>query len=220
MWDENPFESIICVKSECICFMKNFDLQFLSNEIKLLAGVDEVGRGPLAGPVVAAAVVFDNGINITGINDSKKLTEKRREELNEIIKTKALSFGFGIIEHYEIDEINILQATLKAMKIAVENLKIKPDIILIDGNKSFNTETKTKTIIKGDSKSFSIAAASILAKVKRDTMMKKEAEKYPLYFWEKNKGYGTKQHIEAIKKYGATPLHRKSFLKKILNIKE
>ncbi len=196
--------------------MKNFDLQFISNNINLLAGVDEVGRGPLAGPVVAAAVVFENGTNITGINDSKKLTEKRREELNEIIKTKALSFGFGIIEHYEIDEINILQATLKAMKIAVENLKIKPDIILIDGNKSFNTKTETKTIIKGDSKSFSIAAASILAKVKRDSMMKKEAEKYPQYYWEKNKGYGTKQHIEAIKKYGITPLHRKTFLNKIL----
>ena len=196
--------------------MKNFDLQFISGYTKLLAGVDEAGRGPLAGPVVAAAVIFDNSTIIDGINDSKKLTEKKREELNGIILQKALAFGFGIIEQNEIDEINILQATLKAMKVAVEKLKIKPDIILIDGNKSFNSSVETKTIIKGDSKSFSIAAASILAKVKRDNLMKKYAADFPQYHWEKNKGYGTKQHIEAIKKFGSSPLHRKTFLTKIL----
>ena len=196
--------------------MKNFDLQFISGSTKLIAGVDEVGRGPLAGPVVAAAVIFDNSTIIDGINDSKKLTEKKREYLNKIIMEKALSFGFGIIEHSKIDEINILQATLKAMKIAVGKLKIKPDIILIDGNKSFDSNIATKTIIKGDSKSFSIAAASILAKVKRDNLMKKYAMDFPQYFWEKNKGYGTKQHIEAIKQFGSSPLHRKTFLRKIL----
>jgi ribonuclease HII len=197
--------------------MKNFDLKYLSENIKLLAGVDEVGRGPLAGPVVAAAVIFDSATIIEGINDSKKLTENKREELNKIIQTKALSFGFGIIEHTEIDEINILQATLKAMKQAIDNLEVRPDVILIDGNKSFDSDIVTKTIVKGDSKSFSIAAASILAKVKRDNMMRKFANNYPQYYWEKNKGYGTKQHVEAIKKYGATPLHRKTFLRKIIS---
>jgi len=197
--------------------MKNFDLKYLSENIKLLAGVDEVGRGPLAGPVVAAAVIFDSATIIEGINDSKKLTENKREELNKIIQTKALSFGFGIIEHTEIDEINILQATLKAMKQAIDNLEVRPDVILIDGNKSFDSDIETKTIVKGDSKSFSIAAASILAKVKRDNMMRKFANNYPQYYWEKNKGYGTKQHVEAIKKYGATPLHRKTFLRKIIS---
>jgi ribonuclease HII len=197
--------------------MKNFDLKYLSENIKLLAGVDEVGRGPLAGPVVAAAVIFDSATIIEGINDSKKLTENKREELNKIIQTKALSFGFGIIEHTEIDEINILQATLKAMKQAIDNLEVRPDVILIDGNKSFDSDIVIKTIVKGDSKSFSIAAASILAKVKRDNMMRKFANNYPQYYWEKNKGYGTKQHVEAIKKYGATPLHRKTFLRKIIS---
>jgi len=196
--------------------MKKFDLQFISDNIKFLAGVDEVGRGPLAGPVVAAAVIFNSQTEIEGINDSKKLTGTKREELYKIITDKALSFGFGLVEHTEIDEINILQATLKAMKQAVENLTLKPDIILIDGNKSFQSGITTKTIVKGDSKSFSIAAASILAKVKRDNMMKEYAKKYPQYFWEKNKGYGTKQHINAIKQFGATSLHRKTFLGRIL----
>jgi len=197
--------------------MKKFDLKYLSKEITILAGVDEVGRGPLAGPVVAAAVIFDNETIIEGINDSKKLSEKERERLSKIIKEKCLAYSFGVIDQNEIDEINILQATLKAMKQAVESLSVTPQIILIDGNKSFVTNTAVETIVKGDSKSFSIAAASILAKVKRDSMMKKAALEYPEYFWEKNKGYGTKQHIEAIKKYGTTPLHRQTFLRKILS---
>lgn len=197
--------------------MKKFDLKYLSKDITILAGVDEVGRGPLAGPVVAAAVIFDYETIIEGVNDSKQLSEKERERLSEIIKEKCLTYSFGVIDQNEIDEINILQATLKAMKQAVESLSITPQIILIDGNKSFVTNTAVETIVKGDSKSFSIAAASILAKVKRDSMMKKATLEYPEYFWEKNKGYGTKQHIEAIKKYGTTPLHRKTFLRKILS---
>ncbi|MCP5063179.1 MAG: ribonuclease HII [Ignavibacteriae bacterium] len=197
--------------------MKKFDLKYLSKDITILAGVDEVGRGPLAGSVVAATVIFDNETIIEGVNDSKQLSEKERERLSEIIKEKCLAYSFGVIDQNEIDEINILQATLKAMKQAVDNLSITPQLILIDGNKSFVTKTAVETIVKGDSKSFSIAAASILAKVKRDKMMKKAATKYPEYFWEKNKGYGTKQHIDAIKKHGITPLHRKTFLKKILS---
>ena len=197
--------------------MKNFDLKYLDKNIKHLAGVDEVGRGPLAGSVVAAAVIFDNETIIEGVNDSKQLSEKERIRLSKIIKEKCLAYSFGVVDQNEIDEINILQATLKAMKQAVESLSITPQIILIDGNKSFVTNTAVETIVKGDSKSFSIAAASILAKVKRDSMMKKVALEYPEYFWEKNKGYGTKQHIEAIKKYGTTPLHRKTFLRKIMS---
>jgi len=196
--------------------MKNFDLSFISNEIKLIAGVDEVGRGPLAGPVVAAAVIFDNDTFIPGINDSKKVSEKNRELLFDIIKEKAISYGIGIIDESEIDQINILQASLKAMKIAIEQLSVKPDLILIDGNKSFITDIPTQTIIKGDSKSFSIAAGSILAKVTRDRMMVKLAEKHPEYSWEKNKGYGTRVHIKSIKEHGATSYHRKSFLGNIL----
>lgn len=199
---------------------KKFDLSFLDQDIKVIAGVDEAGRGPLAGPVVAAAVIFDNQTYIEGITDSKKLSEIRRDEFEKLIKEKAISFGFGIVDNIEIDRINILQATLKAMKSAVSMLKSKPDLIVIDGNKTFSSKIPTKTIVKGDFKSFSIAAASILAKVKRDKIMKEAAEKYPHYNWENNKGYGTKAHIDSIKKYGFTELHRKSFLKKILSNEE
>ena len=196
--------------------MKNFDKSFLTEEINLIAGIDEAGRGPLAGPVVAAAVIFNNKTVIEGINDSKKLTEKKREELFEVIKEKAVSYAVGIIDEKEIDEINILNATLKAMKNASEQLNPKPDLILIDGNKSFSSTIPTKTIVKGDAKSFAIAAASILAKVTRDRIMTEAAENHPEYLWQKNKGYGTKQHIDAIHKFGFTDYHRKSFLGKIL----
>jgi ribonuclease HII len=196
---------------------KKFDLQFYTDESIILAGVDEAGRGPLAGPVVAAAVIFDKETFIPGVNDSKQLTELQREKLEKLIKEKAMSFGFGIVDEKKIDEINILQASLKAMKIAVEKLKVKPNLIIIDGNKSFYSERKTLPIVKGDEKSFSIAAASILAKVKRDQIMKKAAKKYPQYFWDKNKGYGTKKHIEAIKQHNISPLHRKTFLTKIIS---
>ncbi|MGD8781681.1 MAG: ribonuclease HII [Ignavibacteria bacterium] len=196
--------------------MKNFDNSFLSKNIKYVCGIDEAGRGPLAGPVVAAAVIFENNVIIDGINDSKKLTEKKRELLFNEIKEKALAYGIGIISENEIDEINILQAALKAMKNAYLDLATNPDLILIDGNKSFQCDIPNKTIIKGDSKSFSIAAASILAKVTRDRIMINASKNYPQFYWEKNKGYGTKQHIEAIKKHGITKIHRKSFLKKYI----
>ena len=197
--------------------LKIFDASFLSDEIVNIAGTDEAGRGPLAGPVVAAAVIFPDDVFIEGVNDSKKLSEKKRNELYDKIISSALSYGIGIIDNDEIDRINILQASLKAMKLAVSQLIPQPDLILIDGNKSFVSETRTKTIVKGDSKSFAIAAASILAKVTRDGIMVKAAEEFPNYSWQQNKGYPTKVHIEAVKKFGATPLHRKTFLKNFTN---
>ena len=200
--------------------MKSFDNKFLSNEVQAIAGVDEAGRGPLAGPVVAAAVIFDNDFFLKEVNDSKKLTEKAREEIFPEIINNAMAYGTGIVWQNEIDRINILQATLKAMKIAVSKLSATPDLILIDGNKTFFSEIKTQPVIKGDSKSFAIAAASIIAKVTRDRIMLEASGKFPEYGWERNKGYGTKQHITAIKKYGITPYHRKSFLSRILDIQE
>ena len=197
--------------------LKKFDKTFLSKSVKVIAGVDEAGRGPLAGPVVAAVVIFDKKTIIPKINDSKKLTAKIREELYDKIIKHAVSYGVGIVHQKEIDEINILQATLKAMQLAVAELKTIPDLILIDGNKSFKSKIATKTIVKGDSKSFSIAAASILAKVTRDRIMITESIKHPEYIWHKNKGYGTEEHRDAILKYGITTLHRMSFLKKILD---
>ena len=200
--------------------MKNFDRAYYSNSIKTICGVDEAGRGPLAGPVVAAAVIFDNETIIEGVNDSKKLNESTREELFSKITSQAVSYGIGIVDHIKIDEINILNAALLAMKIAVSKLSPKPDLILIDGNKSFISEIETRTIIGGDAKSFSIAAASIIAKVTRDRMMKKEAKKFPHYSWHTNKGYATKAHIKAILEHGPCELHRQTFLPKILARKE
>ncbi|MCL4550158.1 MAG: ribonuclease HII [Bacteroidetes bacterium] len=197
-------------------FLKNFDNKHLSGKIKVLAGVDEAGRGPLAGPVVAAAVIFDRRTFHKEINDSKKLSESKREELFGWIVENCKSYGVGIIDHEEIDEINILQATLKAMKSAVEQLHRKPNLVLIDGNKSFHSALKAKTVVKGDAKSFSIAAASIVAKVTRDRIMREASNKFPEYRWAENKGYGTRAHIEAVKKHGASPMHRKTFLKNIL----
>jgi ribonuclease HII len=192
--------------------MKNFDNSFLSNEIKLVCGVDEAGRGPLAGPVVAAAVIFNDTTYIPLVNDSKKISSKLREKLFIEIIRKALAYKVSIVYENDIDRINILQAALMAMKQSVEELTVKPDLILIDGNKSFFTKIPVKTVVKGDSKSHAIAAASILAKVTRDRLMINASEVFPEYAWEKNKGYGTKQHIDAIKKHGITPLHRKTFL--------
>lgn len=198
--------------------MKNFDKIFLSDNINLIAGVDEAGRGPLAGPVVAAAVIFENNTFIAGINDSKKLSEKKRELLFDEITDKAAAVGIGIVDHQTIDRINILQAALSAMSKAVSSLKIKPDYILIDGNKRFNTKIPAESIVKGDQKSFSIAAASIVAKVTRDRIMIEHSHNFPQYLWNKNKGYATKAHIAAIREFGYTHLHRKSFLSKILDI--
>ena len=196
--------------------LKTFDKKYLNKKVKYLAGVDEAGRGPLAGPVVAAAVVFSKNTFIKGVNDSKKLTESKREELFDKIVSKASAFSVSVIDHYVIDEINILNASLMAMKKAVEKLNIKPDLILVDGNRKFQSDIPVIPIVKGDAKSFSIAAASILAKVTRDRLMKKLSVDYPVYLWEQNKGYPTKQHREIIQKLGPSPLHRKSFLKKIL----
>lgn len=197
--------------------LKKFDNSFLSNKVKIIAGVDEAGRGPIAGPVVAAAVIFNNKISHQFVNDSKKLNEKTREELYEWIIGNSISYGIGIVDHEEIDSINILQASLKAMKVAAEQLLHNPDLILIDGNKSFISELHTKPIVKGDSKSFCVAAASIIAKVTRDRIMKKLSSEHPEYLWMQNKGYPTKAHIEAVRKYGITSFHRKTFLSRILN---
>jgi ribonuclease HII len=196
--------------------MKNFDNSFLTDKIRLIAGVDEVGRGPLAGPVVSAAVIFEKDVFIEGIDDSKKLTEKEREAVYPRIIDNATAFAVAAVSHGQIDSINILQASLKAMSIAVKRLTISPDLILVDGNKIFNSTVPALPIIKGDSKSFCIAAASIVAKVLRDRLMKRLNEYYPQYLWAKNKGYATKDHIKAIKMYGICPLHRKSFLKNII----
>ena len=196
--------------------MKKFDNSYLSETIKLIAGVDEVGRGPLAGPVVSAAVIFDPDTEIEGINDSKKLNEKRREELFPQILEKSLAYSVSVISHGKIDKINILQASLLSMSISIKRLQTQPDLILIDGNKIFNYDVPRLAIVKGDSKSFCIASASIIAKVIRDRIMKRLAVKFPEYGWEQNKGYPTKMHIEAVRKFGPSPLHRKSFLRKIL----
>jgi ribonuclease HII len=197
--------------------MKKFDKNYLSKEVKYLAGVDEAGRGPLAGPVVAAAVIFNKRKIIKGVNDSKQLSEKKREELYDKIISSALAYSVRIVGHDTIDEINILNASMLAMKQAVESLNIKPDLVLVDGNRIFESDIPVIPIVKGDAKSFSIAAASILAKVTRDRLMKNLANQYPIYLWEQNKGYPTKKHREIIKNFGPSPLHRKTFLENILS---
>lgn len=183
----------------------------------IICGVDEAGRGPLAGDVYAAAVILNDEILIEGLNDSKKLSEKRREELFNIIIEKADAYSIATATVFEIDEMNILQATMLAMQRAVHGLEIKPDYALIDGNKKPVLKCKSDFVIKGDAKSASIAAASILAKVARDRYMKKIADEFPQYAFDKHKGYGTKLHYEMIEKYGVSEIHRKTFLKKILN---
>ena len=181
-----------------------------SNGIKLIAGVDEVGRGPLIGPVVAAAVILPKDYKLDGLTDSKKLSEKKREYFYEVIKKDALSIGIGIIDEKRIDEINIYEATKEAMYMAINNLNIKPEHILIDAMK-LNLDIDTTSIIKGDLLSISISAASVIAKVTRDHMLYEIDKEYPMYDLKNNKGYGTKKHIEAIKKYGITKYHRLSY---------
>lgn len=191
-----------------------FDTNYYAKGYKIIAGTDEAGRGPLAGPVVAAAVIMPLDKPITGINDSKKLNEKQREILFPIILNNAISVTATVIDNKKIDELNILRASLLSMKNSIEKLRIKPDIILIDGNKTFEYLCDKETIVKGDSKSYSIACASIIAKVVRDRLMAYYAKKFPEYQWNDNKGYPTKKHYELIAKYGITELHRKSFLRK------
>ena len=179
----------------------------------VVCGIDEAGRGPLAGPVCAAAVILPKGCVIEGVNDSKKLTKKKREALFDIIKEKALAYSIAVADEKEIDEINILQATYLAMRRAFEGLDVKPDMALVDGNRDPILGIPTKTIVKGDANSMSIAAASILAKVTRDRFMLEMDEKYPEYQFAKHKGYGTKLHYEMLAKYGASEIHRKTFLR-------
>lgn len=196
------------------------DLWELENEIydsgfKLICGVDEAGRGPLAGPVCAAAVILPRGLVIEGLNDSKKLSEKRRDELFDVIKSSAVSYGIAFATVEEIEERNILSATMLAMNRAISQLGVKPELALIDGNRNKEIEINSQCVVKGDSRCADIAAASILAKVTRDRYMLDMAEKYPQYHFEKHKGYGTKLHYEALREFGPSEIHRMSFLRKM-----
>ena len=182
--------------------------------IKVVCGVDEAGRGPLAGPVCAAAVILPSHLELPGLNDSKKLTDKKRRELYPIIKEQAITYGIGFASEEEIDEINILQATFLAMQRAIDQLEGKAEFALIDGNREKDFGLPVMTVVKGDSRSASIAAASVLAKVARDDVMLAMAEEYPEYGFEIHKGYGTKAHYAALREHGASKIHRKTFLKK------
>lgn len=181
----------------------------------LLCGVDEAGRGPLAGPVCAAAVILPRGLEIEGLNDSKKLSEKKREALFDLICTEAVSYGIAFASVEEIESMNILNAAMKAMNRAIAKLSPQPSLALIDGNRNSAIELPSRCIVKGDSKCADIAAASVLAKVTRDRYMLQMAEKYPQYGFEKHKGYGTKLHYEALREYGPCDIHRPSFLRKM-----
>lgn len=182
--------------------------------LHVICGVDEAGRGPLAGPVCAAAVILPEHLQIPGLTDSKKLTDKKRRELFPVIQQQAIAYGIGLASEAEIDEINILQATFLAMRRALEQLTVLPEIALIDGNRETDFGLPVKTVVKGDSLSANIAAASVLAKVTRDNIMVELAQQYPEYGFEIHKGYGTKAHYEALRTYGPSPIHRRSFLKK------
>ncbi|SEP89763.1 RNase HII [Lachnospiraceae bacterium RM5] len=186
------------------------------NDCEFICGIDEVGRGPLAGPVVTGAVILPKNVDILYLNDSKKLSKKRREELSEEIKEKALYYSTALVDEKVIDEINILQSTYKAMRMAIENLGIKPDLLLVDAVTIPDVDIKQVPIIKGDAKSVSIAAASIIAKVERDRMMEEYDKVYPEYQFASNMGYGSKAHIEAIKKYGPCEIHRRTFIKNFI----
>ena len=183
--------------------------------INVICGVDEAGRGPLAGPVCAAACILPRGLEIEGLNDSKKLTEKRREALYDVICEKAVSYGIAFATVEEIEELNILSATYLAMNRAIAQLHVTPDLALIDGNRNQGITVNSQTVVKGDSKCADIAAASILAKVTRDRYMMELDEKYPQYLFKKHKGYGTKEHYAAIREHGMCSEHRPSFLKKM-----
>ncbi len=196
------------------------DLWELENEIydggiELICGVDEAGRGPLAGPVCAAAVILPRGLVIDGLNDSKKLTEKKRDKLFDVICSEAVSYGIAFADVAEIEEMNILNAAMLAMNRAIDKLGVQPTLALIDGNRNSAIKMPSRCVVKGDAKCADIAAASILAKVTRDRYMLEMAEKYPEYHFEKHKGYGTKLHYEALREYGPCEIHRPSFLRKM-----
>lgn len=197
----------------------DYDISLMSEKVKLIAGMDEVGRGPLAGPVVVACVIMPYDEMINGVFDSKKVTKKNRERLYDEIQKKAIAISIWKEEQDIIDTVNILNATKLSMKNAFENLTIKPDLLLIDAVK-MNICDNEKSIIKGDATSYAIACASIVAKVYRDRIMEDYSKKYPQYDFENNVGYGTKKHIDAIKKFGITPIHRLSFLKNIIGEEE
>ena len=189
---------------------------FYAQGYQVICGVDEAGRGPLAGPVCAAAVILPKHLEIPGLTDSKKMTDKKRRELFPLIQEQAVAYGIGLASQEEIDEINILQATFLAMERALSQLNVRPDMVLIDGNRERDFGVPVQTVIKGDSLSANIAAASILAKVTRDNLMMELAQQYPQYGFAKHKGYPTKQHYACIEQYGISPVHRRSFLKKLL----
>lgn len=203
-------EEKLKAEKERIEALKVYERQY--EAFSYICGIDEVGRGPLAGPVVAGAVILPKDCDILYINDSKKLSEKKREELYDIIMDKAIAVGLGYNSPERIDEINILQATYEAMREAINNLSVKPDILLNDAVTIPDVSIKQVPIIKGDAKSISIGAASIIAKVTRDRLMVKYDEIFPEYLFASNKGYGSKAHIDAIKKFGPCPIHRKSFI--------
>ena len=194
--------------------MWEIENRYFEKGIVTICGVDEAGRGPLAGPVCAAAVILPPNLEIPGLTDSKKLSDKRRRELYPVIIEQAVAYGIGLASHEEIDDINILQATFLAMERALEQLKVRPELALIDGNRQKDFGLPVETVVKGDYLSASIAAASILAKVTRDDIMVAMAQEYPGYGFEIHKGYGTKAHYEALRAMGPSPIHRKTFLKK------
>lgn len=206
----------IRAENERLELINTFENEGYEKGYTYIGGIDEAGRGPLAGPVVAAVVVFKPGTKIEGINDSKKLSEAKRDELFDIIRDQALDYGIGIVQREEIDEYNILNATYMAMKKAINCLKKTPDYLLVDAAHVPDVSIDQKSIIKGDSKSISIAAASILAKVTRDSIMYEYDKMYPEYEFASHKGYGTDQHYKAIREHGITTIHRRSFLKNIL----
>jgi len=194
--------------------MWQIENEYFDKGIRLICGVDEAGRGPLAGPVCAAAVILPPNLEIPGLNDSKKLSDKRRRELMPVIKEQAVAYGIAFADHNEIDELNILQATYLAMERAIGQLAVKPELALIDGNRAKDFGIPVQTVVSGDSLSASIAAASVLAKVTRDDYMLQTAEQYPEYGFEIHKGYGTKAHYAALTEHGHCAIHRMSFLKK------
>ncbi len=205
-----------CREKERTYAMQEFERKYAACDYSFCCGIDEAGRGPLAGPVVAGAVILPKNCDILYINDSKQLSEKKREELYDEIKEKAVAYGIGIVSAQRIDEINILQATYEAMRMAIGELKVVPDVLLNDAVKIPGISIKQVPIIKGDAKCQSIAAASILAKVTRDRMMKEYAVIYPEYGFAEHKGYGSQSHIEALRQYGASPIHRRTFIKNFI----
>ncbi len=196
-----------------------FEDEWYKKGFSAVCGIDEAGRGPLAGPVCAAAVILPPHLNIPGLDDSKRLSDKRRRELFPVIQAQALAYGIGFASHEEIDSLNILQATFLAMRRAAAQLSVSPDVILLDGNRETDFGVPVQTVVKGDSLSANIAAASVLAKVSRDDLMEEMAKKYPQYGFDIHKGYGTTAHYDALRTYGPCPIHRMSFLKKFYGTK-